>query len=289
VFQPAILVLVLALLGGTAARAQVAPTRDKQERTVNPADPQAEVRIAKGTATMILFPAQIRKKPITVDASRIRVLDVGARSIIVEAVEDLRADERQELEVLFADGKAPERATFVLVTHPSEVDTRIDVVRPEQTDTACQAEVRELRARCLAKGPEDFVLLGYVDGGGVRTATVDAHKDTARGFATDAGTSYRGKGWALVEVWIRHLHGPQPWTPSEAALTGKNGERLRARLVIEGKGETAPGKRVRVLVVLEDPPPTAGLVFTLEVLGEDGRSAVIPEVKLPAPAPEGQR
>lgn len=288
-FQPAILVLVLALLGGTAARAQVAPAREKQERTVNPADPQAEVRIAKGTATMILFPSEIRKKPVTVDASRIRVLDVGNRSIIVEAVEDLRADERQKIEVLFADGRAPERATFVLVTHPSEVDARIDVVRPEQTNAACQAEVRELRARCSAKGPEDFVLLGYVDKTGVRTAKVDAHDDTARGFVSHGGTSYRGYGWALIEVRIRPpLHGP-PWTPIEATLTGKDGDRLRVRLVTAGKGEPALGESVRVLVVLEELPPAEGLVFTLEVLGEDGRSAVLPGVTIPAPGTEDQR
>jgi uncharacterized protein (TIGR02268 family) len=132
-------------------------------------------------------------------------------------------------------------------------------------------------------------LLGYVDNHGVRTATVEGWTDIARGLKSEPGTSYRGNGWALVEVVIKHLHGPQPWTPSEAALTGKDGERLRARLVTEGKGETAPGEKVRVLVVLEELPPTAGLVFTLEVLGEDGRSVAIPGVKIPVPATEGQR
>jgi uncharacterized protein (TIGR02268 family) len=224
-----------------------------------------------------------------VDVSRIRVLDVGEHSITVEAVEDLRADERLELEVLFADGKAPEQATFVLVSHPFEVDTWIDVVRPEPTAAECEAEVRELRARCSAKGPEAFVLLGYVDRDGVRTAPVGKRKDAARGFESEEGAVYRGRGWALVDVVVRYLNGPQPWTPSEATLTGKAGESLRARVVTDKSGESAPGEDVRVLVVLEDPLPDAGLVVTLEVRGADGRSLVIPEVRIPARAREGQR
>lgn len=39
-------------------------------------------------------------------------MDTGARSIIVQAVGDYRPDERQELEVFFADGKAPARAAL---------------------------------------------------------------------------------------------------------------------------------------------------------------------------------
>ena len=62
--------------------------------------------------TVLLFPADIQKKTITVDRSRIRVVDTGTRSIIVQAVDDYRPDERQELEVFFADGRAPARAAL---------------------------------------------------------------------------------------------------------------------------------------------------------------------------------
>ncbi len=290
-FQPSTLALVLALLVGAAARAQTAPVRAELHRSVTvtgkPADPLPEIHVAKGTATMILFPVQIRKKPLTVDASRICVVDVGEHSIIVEPVEDLRADERQEIGVLFADGRAPEGARFVLASRPSDVDTRIDVVRREQPEAACQAEVKELRARLSEIRPETFVLLGFVDKGGVPTASVDAARDAVRGLQSGAGVAYRGKGWVLVEVVITNLEGAPPWTPSEATLTG-NGETLRARLVTQEKGEIAPGDTVRVLVVSDEPPTSAG-PFTLEVRGVDGRSLAIPKVRFPANKQEGTR
>jgi uncharacterized protein (TIGR02268 family) len=169
VIQPTTtLILALVLLVGTAARAQAAPARAKRERPVtitgNPADPLPEVRVAADTLTLLWFPAPILKKTLTVDQSRIRVRDVGQSSIIVQAVDDYRADEREELEVFFADGKAPARAAFVLVTDPAEVDTRIDVERPELPNAPCPAEAQPSEHR-----PEDFVLLGY----GIRpTSTV---------------------------------------------------------------------------------------------------------------------
>jgi hypothetical protein len=137
------LALLLALLLGAAARAEAAPSRTKRDRpvavTVNPAEPLPEIHVAPDTPTWLWFPAQILKKTISVDQSRIRVLDVGERSIIVQAVENYRPDEREDLEVFFADGKAPARSAFVLVMDPAEVDTRIDVQRPELPNAACPA------------------------------------------------------------------------------------------------------------------------------------------------------
>jgi uncharacterized protein (TIGR02268 family) len=120
-----------------------------------------------------------QKKTLTVDQSRIRVVDTGTRSIIVQAVDDYRPDERQELEVFFADGKAPARAAFVLVMDPAEVDTRIDVERRELPNAVCPAEAPP------NPRPEDFVLLGYVDKAGVPTAMFnttasDPHVGAAR-------------------------------------------------------------------------------------------------------------
>ncbi|KFE72228.1 hypothetical protein DB31_0490 [Hyalangium minutum] len=234
--------------------------------------------------TVLLFPADIQKKTITVEQSRIRVVDTGARSIIVQAAPDYRADEQQELEVFFADGGAPARAAFVLVMDPAEVDTRIDVKRPEPPNAACPAETQRAEPR-----PEDFVLLGYVDASGVPTTTFDGAPDEAQGLKSQPGVSYRGHGWVLMDVTIRNLPGLPPWTPRDATLTGKGGVTLRARLVAAPKGEIAPGERARVLVVVDTLPPSAGLVFTLEVRGVDGRSVVIPRVTLPTAALEGKR
>jgi hypothetical protein len=58
---------------------------------------------------------------------------------------------------------------------PAEVDTRIDVKRPELPNGACLAEVQRPR-------PEDFVLLGYVDDSGVQTAAFNPSRDDTQGF-----------------------------------------------------------------------------------------------------------
>jgi uncharacterized protein (TIGR02268 family) len=282
--QSAPLAVALVLLGGAVARAQ-ATAREPRQRTVtvtgNPADPPHEVRVTPETPTVLLFGSDIRKKAVRVDATRIRVVDAGERSIIVQAVSALGDGERQELEVQFADGKAPARAVFALVPHASEVDTLITVARQEPAAPVCPGEVRG-----GVRGPEDFVLLGYMDGRGVPTAKIGPHRDSAHGFESLEGVAYRGKGWLMFQVRIRNMRGPQAWVPTEATLTSTAGEKLRGRVVMEEQGEHVPGEYVRVLVVTEEPPPSAGLVFTLEVGAADGRSLAFPPVKIPVPAEE---
>jgi uncharacterized protein (TIGR02268 family) len=279
--QPARLALVLAVLWGAAARGETPLSgRAKRERPVavvgNPDEPLPEIRVAPDSLTLLWFPADIQPKTLKVDEPRIRVLDTGKRSIIVQAAADYRADERHELAVFFADGQAPARAAFVLVMDTAEVDSRIDVQRPELPPAVCPVEVQ--RADPL---PEDFVLKGFVNKSGVPATVVPKVADSERGFTSELGVSYRGNGWAIVEVWIRNLPGRSPWTPREAFLRAKGGAILRARLVTNVKGAIAPGNDVRVLVVLDSEPASADLVVVLEVLGDDGRSFVIPRVTLP--------
>jgi len=300
--QPARLALALVLLGGAVPQADAAPPRTKRERpvavAVNPVAPLPEIRVEKATPTWLLFPTEIAKSTLTIDGvlrtvdkvavpvdeSRIRIVDVGERSIIVQPEADLGPGERHELTVFFADGRAPARAAFVLVSDPAEVDSRIDVERREPPNAACPAEAPRAPPR-----PEDFVLLGYVDKSGVQTGTVAQTEDDSRGLRSESGWTYRGAAWALVDVRIWNLAGQRPWTPGEATLTGKGGVTLRARVVTEGGGEVAPDKSLRVLAVADTPPPEAGGGFALEVRGTGGRSLVIPRVIFPKRATEGDR
>ena len=285
-FQSAPLAVVLVLLAGTVARAQ-ATAREPRQRTVtvtgNPAEAPHEVHVSDERPTVFLFGSEIRKKSVRVDTSRIRVVDAGEQSrlLMVQAVSPLGDGERHELEVEFTDGKPPARAAFALVAHASDVDTLINVARQEPAAPACPVEVRaEVRA------PEDLLLLGYMGKGGVPTAQVPPNTDAAHGFESLEGVAYRGKGWLMFQVRIRNKRGPQPWVPTEATLTSKTGEKLRGRVVREEQGEPAPGEAVRVLVVTEEPPPSAGLVFILEVSGADGRSLAFPPVTIPATVKE---
>lgn len=287
-FQSAPLAVALVLLTGTVARAQ-ATAREPRQRTVtvtgNPAEPPHEVHVSNETPTVFLFGSEIRKKSVRVNTTRIRVVDTGeqSRSIIVQAVSPLEAGERYELEVEFADGKAPARAVFALVAPASDVDTLINVARQAPAAPVCPAE-----ARAGVRGPEDFLLSGYMGESGVPTAKLNPTTDDAQGFESREGVAYRGKGWLMFQVGIVNLRGPQPWVPTEATLTSKTGEKLRGRVVLEQQGEPAPGEFLRVLVVTEEPPAGAGLVFTLEASGADGRTLAIP-VKIPTPAKEPKR
>jgi len=78
-------------------------------------------------------------------------------------------------------------------------------------------------------------------------------------------------------------HSAQPWTPSEATLTSATGKPVTVRSVASAAGEIAPGRKDRVFVEAEVPPPSAGLGFTLELRGADGRRLSIPTVRLPPP------
>jgi uncharacterized protein (TIGR02268 family) len=295
------LALALVLLWSAAPRADAASGRTKRERSVavaaTPAEPLPEIRVDKATSTLLFFPAAISKSTLTVDEqprtvdkaaipadeSRIRVLDVGERSIIVQPEADLGPGERHELTVFFADGRAPARTAFVLVPDPAEVDSRIDVERREQPTSAFPADAPRAPPR-----PEDFVLLGYVDRRGVQTDTVGETSDAGQGLSSARGLSYRGNGWVLVDVKVENWAGQQPWTPREATLTGRRGVTLPARLVTVDGGEIAPGKFRRVLAVADPPPPDAGTVFALQIRGEGGRSLTIPRVRFQEPLTETQ-
>ncbi|XXF77146.1 DUF2381 family protein [Myxococcaceae bacterium GXIMD 01537] len=286
--QPLRLALALALVWGAAARAEAASgERTRRERTVLVSgasdEPPPEVHVAWDTPTLLLFPAPIQKETLTFDETRLRVLDAGERSLIVQPVEDFREGERIEIGVVFADGRMPARADFVLVTDPSKVDIRVDVQRSALPEAPCPAE-----ALARVPRPEDFVLLGYVGEEGVSTSGIKGVKDTAQGLSGVLGVSYRGRRWGLVDLKIQNSSGRPPWTPREATLTGRAGLPLRARLVTEKEGAILPGKERRVLAVVESLELSAGSVFTLEVRGEDDRRLVIPNVRFPMPVAGGK-
>ena len=283
--QPFRLALVLALAWGAATHAEPSPGgRVRRERPVTVArtagEPLPVVHVTQDTPTLLLFPSPIQRKSLTFDESRIRVLDAGERSVIVQAVSDLREDERQVMGVFFADGSAPARAAFSLVTVPAEVDTRIDVQRPEPPDVACQNG-----PQARVPQPEDFVLLGYVDGMGVTTAKVNAVKPGSQGLSSAKAMSFRGKGWVLVDVRVFNEVDRPSWTPREALLVGRVGGPLRARLVNVQEGAIPPGEERRVLVIANTQELEARTMFSLEVRGDGGRTLTIPEVRFPRPAP----
>lgn len=280
--QPARLVLTLVLVWGTAtpvAAAQVERAVRKRSVVVasSPADALPVVRVARDTPTVFLFPAPINRKTLTFDESRIHVLDAGERSVIVQPVADLAEGERYEVGVFFADGRAPARAAFSLVTDPAEVDIQINVQRPELAGAACPVD--EPRA----PQPEDFVLLGLVDKEGVSATPIKGYADAGRGFHVQSAIAYRGKGWVLIDARVTNFAGQSPWLPREAMLTGRVGLPLRARIVMADTTAIQPGEERPVLVVADLPQLPVSPVFALELVG-DGRTLKIPNVRFPKAA-----
>ncbi|QSQ10748.1 DUF2381 family protein [Myxococcus landrumensis] len=282
--QPVRLALALALVWGAAAPARAAQLeRVERKRTVSvtnsPTEALPVVRVAQDTPTLFLFPAPINRKTLTFDETRIRVLDAGERSVIVQPVADLPAGESYELGVYFADGRMPARAAFALVTESAEVDARIDVTRPE-SGGVCPADVRH------APKPEDLVLLELVDKEGVTVTPIKSHVAPEQGFNVGAALAYRGKGWVLVDMRVDNYAGQRPWFPREAVFTGRAGRPLRARVVLDGEEAILPDRGRRVFVVADVTQLSANPVFTLEIMG-DGRTLVLPNVRIPKSATGG--
>jgi uncharacterized protein (TIGR02268 family) len=269
---------VLLLLGGTLAQAQPAPTREPRRRSFTLTGAPLEARIATGIRTFLVFSVPIRGKAVEVDPTRIKVVASGDAILAFEPLSEPRPGERWTLRVPLADGKVPEVAEFSLVAHPSEVDTEIDVARPEESPTACPT-----CAPCAALSAADAIASGFIDSDGVGTRPVSGFTDAASGFVSREGVTYRAGGWVLVDVEIIPPPGQPAWRPTGAALTSKTGEaRVLAVKVKPGKNPNT----VRVLVTTDPPPSSAGLDFTLHLNGAEGApSFSIPAVTLP-PAKE---
>ncbi len=280
--QPTTLVLALVLLLGTEARAQPSLAREQRQRSVtvtgNPADPPHEIHAAKGVATVLLFKSQINGGTVEVDKTRVKIIDAGEWSIIFEPVIELGREERLVLSVPFADGQ---RAVFVLVSHASDVDTRIDVGRREQTIESCQSELAEAQARCSKLSPARIARAGLLTPQGVIPRRIIKCSGITRmdGLVCVAGSAYRAETWALVEVEISNESNQPPWVPSEVTIKGmKSGVLLTVRAVEMEPAQLPPGKVGHVFV--EVGPSSTGELFALELRDEAGRGITIPDVNL---------
>lgn len=276
-------VFALVLLLGTAAPAQPSPAREQRQRTVtitgNPADPPHEIRAAKGVSTVLIFKSRINGGTVEVDRTRVKIIEAGEWAIIFEPMIELGSDERLVLNVPFADGQ---RAVFVLVAHASEVDSRIDVLRREQTVEACQAELAESQARCAKISPIRFARDGWLTRQGVIALKINRCSGTTRmaGLVCQKGTAYRAETWALVDVVIINKSNDQPWVPSEAAIKSiTSGVQVAVRAVEMDAAQLGPGERGHVFVEV-DPPTSAREQFTLELRDAAGIGITIPEVDL---------
>jgi uncharacterized protein (TIGR02268 family) len=281
--QPTTLVFALVLILGTTARAQPSTPREQRQRSItvtgNPAERPHEIHVAKGVATLLRFKSQINRDAVEVEGRGTRItVDAGDSSIILEPLSGLGSAELV-LSVPFANGQ---RAVFILVSRPDDVDTRIDVALREQTIEACQAELTAAQERCSKISPVHFARAGWLRREGLITRQIRQCEGPTRatsGLSCAGGTTHRAETWVLVDVTINNESNEHPWEPSEVTIKGmKSRVPLTVRAVEVAPARIAPGERGRVFVEVE-PPINAGEQFVLE-LSDAERGITIPEMDL---------
>jgi uncharacterized protein (TIGR02268 family) len=267
VSQPSILLALAILFFVGASAAQPAPARTLRQRGVTVAGsgaPAPQVRLAPDTHTLLLFDADIDKDSVVLDATRVRVVDAGARSLVLQLLVKLGDRERLWLRVRFRDGAAPEEAVLALVSHPSEADALVDVTRHAQPLATCQAELEESQARCNAGTLADLAASGVLDDRGIFTDKLTVRTTHKLGPAPTGGWIHAGPGWFVLAVRLRHPPSERPWAFQEAGLTPTRGEgRFTARIVRVKR--TAPETESLVVVEVASSEAPAASEYTLSL------------------------
>jgi uncharacterized protein (TIGR02268 family) len=269
------------LLAVTAAEAQ--PARGRSVTVAaRLGEPLPEVRVAEGYTTTLVLDAPVDKDSVQLDtprdAPRIRLVDVGANSVIFETLVTPGSQERWGLRVRYADGAQPEWAAFALVAaQGNEVDLQVRAVRPRQALDPCQEPLAAAQARCEGARAEVWVLADRLGGQPVQAREIEVTKAK--------GTAYRlGDGLLLVLKPVKEEAGP-PWTPTGAVLrsAAASKEEVPVRAVHSRAG--SPGEWGEIAVEAALPSPAAGKSFTLELSGARGQSLTVDRVTLPHPNP----
>jgi uncharacterized protein (TIGR02268 family) len=248
--------------------------RERQERQVavpsSSSEPVPEVRVAAGIATTLVFDAPIDRASVEVEGqrTRFRLVDVGERTLFLEPLVVPGDGERLGVRVRYKDGASPAYAVLALVSHPTEVDTRVDLARMQRSPAVLEAAL----AWCEAGGPANLVLSGRLDRDAVRVWPIDIapSSQVQAGMRLKDGTGYRASTWALAVVRVHNLPGQQPWTAGEARLTRADGTSVRVVSVRMDRPQLAPGDVGLVVAETEVPYWTAGEVFRFELREKGG-------------------
>lgn len=275
------------MLRSIAAPAQSLPVaRERHERRMalsgDATAPVPELRIAAGLATLLFFDAPLDRGTMELEGrSRFRLVDVGERILALEPLEDLGPAERLVLRVRYADGDSPAQGVFALVSHPSEVDARVEVFRRRDSVEALRAELadvraqlaartqelRAIRARGDASGPVGLVMAGLVDEAGVHGSRLRSRDTTSGTSGLDAQEviAFQASSWSVLSLIVRN-RGATPWTAVTARFrSAASGARIDAGSVRMSEPIIAPGASGRVFIEVRAFSARDGEVFQLEV------------------------
>jgi uncharacterized protein (TIGR02268 family) len=291
------------LLVGLAATAQAAPTGGSAPRSVvltGKAGESPLLYLSPDAPTFILLDAPIVRESVEVEGrARFARVDPADQGITLVLAVPLGPKERLALRFTYRAG-SPSSVVFLLTGQPGEVDTVVNVSRPQQTVEACRVELSTTRERCEAQSkelgelkarppavsPAAVALAGLVDADGL---TVKRFGEECRAVAGEFGAAQcRGLAastWTVVVLEVSN-GGAEPWTPAWAEVTpAAGGEPRRARAVLSGQVAIPSGGAVSVAVEVEMPMREPGgwlrALHSLRVCNADGsRCLSVPQVKL---------
>ncbi|WP_338867953.1 DUF2381 family protein [Myxococcus stipitatus] len=293
------LALPLVLLTGFTATAQpqeVPRAREMKRRRVSlsvaTADKPVELHVAPDYLTTLEFDSPVDRDAVVLGDSgrRLALFEATSRTIVLKPALDLGPGGGVELTIPFADGAAPSRVVFSLVTHPSEVDAQVMVSRLPRTAEAIQAELDEVRAACSAKdaevetlrtrsaasGPAGMILTGLLREEGYRAGRTIV-RGSGDGLIPEEAVRYVASGWGAVALRVRNT-GSKPWTPVEARLfVVASGERVNVVAVRVREAQISSGETALVVVETGAPNWPEGASLRLELRdSEGGRRLLIP-------------
>jgi uncharacterized protein (TIGR02268 family) len=262
------------------------PAREPQQRQVflpsHSTEPAPEVRVAANVGTTLVFDAPIDRASVEVPerTTRFRLVDPGERTLFLEPLVAPGDGERWVVRVRYKDGATPAYATVALVSHPTRVDTRVDVARRPRTVETLEAALAEkdaqLAALRAASAPARLVFSGRLTLEGVQAELIERPANTRDGLRVTGGEAYRAGPWALAVVRVLNLPGQRPWEPGEARLTLADGTPVKVLSVDMDRAQLGPGEEGSVAVETEAPFWKAGEALRLELLDKRGSRRLPP-------------
>jgi uncharacterized protein (TIGR02268 family) len=257
------------------AQAPVARVRREQQLVLSErsAGTELELRLAPAVTTVVRFDADVERAELKGPGRGVR-MDVAARSLLLEPLEELPPGEPPTLEVVLAQGPDRFQLRFPLVSHPSEVDSQVEVeLRPRlaRSPPVPQPPVSRSEPEPLSR----FLLSQDLE---KKAPAVSA--TPFKGEAVGTGVTVKNK-WDCRSGGKRHLAllvfnplGGRPWLASEVVrLPTAGGGHGRWTVVMEGPIE--PGAVGTVVVAV--PEEEAAAPVRVEVREKDGGRSLLVE------------
>jgi len=274
---------VLALLVWSpvvVAQAPVARVRREQQLVLSerPAGTELELRLAPSVITVVRFDAEVERAELKgVGPERGVRMDVAARSLLLEPLEELPPGEPPTLEVVLVQGPARFQLRFPLVSYPSEVDSHVEVeLHPRLTRSP-----PEVHPPATSRGELEpfsrFMLSRDLkqDEPPVTTSRFNG-KAVGTGVLVKKQWDCRSGGKRLLALLVFNPVGGRPWLASEVVPLPPAGGNRRSSgwWTVSMESPIAPGSFGQVVVVV---PEEAAAPVRVEVREKDGGRSLLVE------------